>query len=100
MKRRICYLMVITFVLLIFSCDSVKTHNITVINKSGWSFALYLDNEFQCGLKNGNTAWLRDIEIGQHTLQARLLGFVMMEKTFYLYSSVEWVVYEDTSEIR
>lgn len=95
MKRSTCILAfaVLSLVWLIQGCDIVLTYDIKVINDTDRSFSVYVDDEFQFKLAAGGSSTIRDVEEGNHILEARDSSGIVAERVVDLDSDLEWTVY-------
>ena len=76
----------------IYDEDTYFAYDITIVNDTRLNFAVYLDDAYQFKLSPGESATIKDVKEGDHTLQAVVSGFVVAERTLNLNQDTEWTV--------
>ena len=72
--------------------DYYCAYDITIVNDTRLNFAVYLDDAYQFKLSPGESATIKDVKEGDHTLEAVVSGFVVAERTLDLNQDTEWTV--------
>ncbi len=84
---------VFSLMLLTQSCDVVRNEfDITVVNSLESAVSVYLDDEYQFAVEAGDSVTIKDVERGEHTIQAAVLFWGSNKRSFYLDTDMEWTV--------
>ena len=101
MRRAVYSFTFVIFVLtvLVQGCDVVGEYDVVVFNDTDFDFSVYMDDVLQFRLAPGGNSTIRDVEEGIHTLDARVSGDIIAEKTIDVDADMEWIVYVATYDV-
>lgn len=88
-----CTLTILGFVLLLPACDLTEEYDITIWNDTSSSLSIYLDGSRLAEIAAGGRITIRDVEAGNHSLEAKKAGVIIETVSFDLDEDIEWDVH-------
>ena len=88
-----CTLTILGFVLLLPACDLTEEYDITIWNDTSSNLSIFLDGSFLTEIAAGGRITIRDVEAGNHDLEAKKAGVIIETISFDLDDDIEWDVH-------
>lgn len=88
-----CTLTILGFVLLLPACDLTDEYDITIWNDTSSNLSIFLDGSRLTEIAAGGRITIRDVEAGDHSLEAKKAGVIIETISFDLDDDMEWDVH-------
>ena len=79
-----CTLTILGFVLLLPACDLTEEYDITIWNDTSSNLSIFLDGSFLTEIAASGRITIRDVEAGNHDLEAKKAGVIIETISFDL----------------